>query len=96
MEDYYFFVNRWFAKDEDDRQIVRELTPTDANGRPLANLDEVEYEVRVQTGDVRGAGTDANVFLNIYGENGDSGERELRKSDNLNKFERNQVRKKVL
>lgn len=39
VEDYYFFVNRWFAKDEDDRQIVRELTPTDADGRPLANLE---------------------------------------------------------
>lgn len=92
VEDYYFFVNRWFAKDEDDRQIVRELTPTDAQGRPLNNLDEVEYEVKVFTGDKRGAGTDANVFVNIYGENGDSGERELRKSDNINKFERNQVR----
>lgn len=85
-------MNRWFAKDEDDRQIVRELTPTDAQGRPIGGLAEVEYEVKVHTGDVRGAGTDANVFLNIYGMNGDSGERELRKSDNLNKFERNQVR----
>lgn len=41
IEDYYFFVNRWFAKDEDDRQIVRELTPTDAQGRPLAGLEGV-------------------------------------------------------
>ena len=31
------------------------------------------------------------MFVNIYGENGDSGERELRKSDHINKFERNQV-----
>ncbi len=43
------------------------------------------------TGDKSGAGTDANVFLTIYGVNGDSGERELRKSDNINKFERNQI-----
>lgn len=40
-----------------------------------------------------GAGTDANVFVNIYGELGDSADRQLSKSDNLNKFERNQVKK---
>ena len=34
---------------------------------------------------------DANVFLTIYGENADSGERPLLKSENRNKFERNQV-----
>lgn len=38
------------------------------------------------------AGSDANVFINIYGENGDTGERRLRKSNHLNKFERGQVR----
>ncbi len=43
------------------------------------------------TGDVFGAGTDANVFLNLYGEFGDTGERQLKESDNMNKFERNQV-----
>lgn len=50
------------------------------------------YEVCVFTGDMLGAGTDANVFINIYGENGDTGERYLKNSDNLNKFERGQVR----
>lgn len=49
------------------------------------------YEVCVFTGDMLGAGTDANVYINIYGENGDTGERHLRNSDNLNKFEREQV-----
>jgi hypothetical protein len=38
LEDYYFFVNRWFAKDEDDKQIIRELMPTDENGRQLVKL----------------------------------------------------------
>ena len=47
----------------------------------------------VVTGNVSHAGTDANVFLTIYGENGDSGERQLSKSEtNRNKFERGQVR----
>lgn len=49
------------------------------------------YEVKVFTGNKSGAGTDANIYLTIYGINGDSGDRELRKSDNINKFERNQV-----
>lgn len=31
------------------------------------------YEVTVKTGDVRGAGTDANVYLILYGEKDDSG-----------------------
>lgn len=51
------------------------------------------YEVCVFTGDIAGAGTDAKVFINIYGENGDTGERHLRNSDNINKFERGQVRR---
>lgn len=50
------------------------------------------YEVHVFTGTMWGAGTDANVYINIYGETGDTGERWLRKANNLNKFEKGQVR----
>lgn len=50
------------------------------------------YHVSVYTGDKRGAGTDANIFLNIFGELGDTGDRPLEESKtNKNKFERNQV-----
>lgn len=50
------------------------------------------YHVFVHTGDKRGAGTDANIFLNIFGELGDTGDRPLEESkNNKNKFERNQV-----
>lgn len=50
------------------------------------------YKISVFTGDIYGAGTDANVFLNIYGDLGDMGERKLSKSEtNFNKFERGQV-----
>jgi len=90
-DEYFFLVNKWFAKDEDDRQIVREIVPTDENGRPLVVLDEIPYEVKVFTGTKRGSGTDANVFMTIYGSLGDSGERELNKSNNRNKFEDGQV-----
>lgn len=58
----------------------------------LILLSENTYEVRVLTGNVSGAGTDANVFLNIYGiGRGDTGERQLKRSNNLNKFEKGQV-----
>ena len=55
------------------------------------SVEENTYEVSVFTGSMWGAGTDANVYVNIYGENGDTGERFLRKSNYLNKFESGQV-----
>lgn len=51
------------------------------------------YLVRVFTGDLKGSGTNSNVFVNIHGENGDTGDRQLKKSEtHIDKFERNQVR----
>jgi hypothetical protein len=45
--------------------------------------------VDVITGDLSGAGTDANVFLIIFGEYGDSGEIALKNSETYkDKFER--------
>jgi len=38
-----------------------------------------------------GAATDADVYVNIYGEIGDTGERRLRKANNLNKYEKGHV-----
>jgi hypothetical protein len=46
----------------------------------------ITYKILVKTGDVRGAGTDANVFAQLFGENGDTGERKLEASGN--NFER--------
>lgn len=46
------------------------------------------YRVKVKTGKVKGAGTDANVFLIIYGQNGESSKIPLKNSlTNTNKFE---------
>ena len=49
--------------------------------------------MEVYTGSVRYAGTDANVFINIFGELGDTGQRWLKHpvSSNINKFEKGQV-----
>lgn len=49
------------------------------------------------TGDVKSAGTDANVFITVYGEYGDTGERQLLKSETYsNKFERGHVSASLL
>ncbi|XP_054613031.1 lipoxygenase homology domain-containing protein 1-like isoform X2 [Dunckerocampus dactyliophorus] len=85
VETFSFPCNRWLARDEEDREIVVELLTEDNE-----DLEVNSYEVHVFTGTMWGAGTDANVYINIYGENGDTGERLLRKSNNLNKFEKGQ------
>ncbi|KAK2899220.1 hypothetical protein Q8A67_010638 [Cirrhinus molitorella] len=82
---YLFPCERWLASDEEDGEMVVELLPEDNE-----ELEENTYELNIFTGNMMGAGSDANVFINIYGENGDTGERPLRKSNHLNKFERGQ------
>lgn len=54
------------------------------------SLVPVKYEIIIITGDEKGAGTDANVFITIYGSNGDSGKRQLRQKFR-NLFEREQT-----
>uniref|UniRef100_A0A3Q3FTN1 Lipoxygenase homology PLAT domains 1b n=1 Tax=Labrus bergylta TaxID=56723 RepID=A0A3Q3FTN1_9LABR len=98
----------WLAKSEDDGETVRELVPSEIitekllrDGKLKTTEVEVEdalethaYNVTVRTGDMYRAGTDANVFLTIYGDLGDTGERKLAKSENnKNKFERGEVDK---
>lgn len=53
----------------------------------------VFYIVEVYTGSVKYGGTDANVFISIFGELGDTGRRFLKNpmSSNINKFEKGQV-----
>ncbi|XP_043570379.1 lipoxygenase homology domain-containing protein 1-like [Chiloscyllium plagiosum] len=85
VETYTFNCQRWLARDEGDRELVVELLPEEYD-----DLEENSYTVHVITGNVMGAGTDANVFINIYGETTDTGERSLKMSNHLNKFERGQ------
>ncbi|XP_016404113.1 lipoxygenase homology domain-containing protein 1-like [Sinocyclocheilus rhinocerous] len=82
---FSFPCGRWLARDEEDGEILVELRAED-----YEDLEENSYEVHVFTGDMLGAGTDASVYINVYGEMGDTGERKLRKSNHLNKFERGQ------
>ncbi|KAM4634346.1 lipoxygenase homology domain-containing protein 1 [Polymixia lowei] len=85
VETLTFPCNRWLARDEEDGEIVVELLADDTE-----DLEVNSYEVHLFTGTMWGAGTDANVYINIYGEIGDTGERWLRRSNKLNKFEKGQ------
>lgn len=52
----------------------------------------VKYRVTVCTGTVGGSGTDASVFLNLIGDQGDTGDRWLVNcKNNMNKFEKGNV-----
>ncbi|KAL2778057.1 lipoxygenase homology domain-containing protein 1 isoform 6 [Daubentonia madagascariensis] len=87
IEQYKFEAHRWLARGKEDNELVVELVPAGQPG-PEPNT----YEVQVITGNVPKAGTDANVYLTIYGEEyGDTGERPLKKSDKSNKFEQGQT-----
>ncbi|XP_042637316.1 lipoxygenase homology domain-containing protein 1 [Orycteropus afer afer] len=87
IEEYKFDAHRWLARGKEDNELVVELVPAGQSG-PEPNT----YEVQVITGNVPKAGTDANVYLTIYGEEyGDTGERPLKKSDKSNKFEQGQT-----
>ncbi|GFR86808.1 lipoxygenase-like protein domain-containing protein 1 [Elysia marginata] len=69
-----FPCRRWMSRDEDDHEICREM-PAIRKGEP--HLPVIKYEVSVMTGDLWNAGTEANVYLTIYGDRGDSGVRQL-------------------
>ena len=63
-----FEAFRWLAKGEGDGAISVEVdaTPTDGSAKRFF----VNWTVTVKTGDMRGAGTDANVSLTLIGDGG--------------------------
>ncbi|XP_048360273.1 lipoxygenase homology domain-containing protein 1 [Sphaerodactylus townsendi] len=102
-EKHTFPCDRWLSSSDEDGEILRELVPSEIFTEKLLKdgtlkriNEEVEdalelctYNIIVYTGDIFGCGTDANVFLTIYGDLGDTGERQLSSSSNyMNKFER--------
>ena len=49
------------------------------------------YEVHVATGELWNAGTEANVYISVHGNKGDTGSRQLFRSKNSISFLRGQV-----
>ncbi len=70
----FFPCAQWLSRQEGDGAIARYLTSSAHSPRPYVDKS---YIVTVVTGDVRGAGTQANVFLTLKGTEGSSDERLL-------------------
>ncbi len=70
---YYFPCGRWLDKKEDDGAIRRRLPVTFRDPRAFKS----QYRVTVTTSDIRGAGTDADVFIQLFGDEGETGKIKL-------------------
>ncbi|TMS03481.1 Lipoxygenase homology domain-containing protein 1 [Larimichthys crocea] len=65
---YMFPCHRWLDEDEADGKTQVEIYPSE-----ILDIDQlINYEVTVVTGDVTYAGTNARVFIQMYGEKGKS------------------------
>ncbi|KAG5834328.1 hypothetical protein ANANG_G00260370, partial [Anguilla anguilla] len=70
---WQFTCHKWLSLFHNDCQIGRTFYPastTDLQTLSGTHTKNAVYEVVTITGDVRGAGTDANVFVTLFGEYG--------------------------
>ncbi|XP_056377904.1 oxygen-regulated protein 1 [Hyla sarda] len=87
-EQFCIKVNRWLSHDKDDGEICREI-PVPKNGH--SKLPLTKYKIEVVTGDLWNAGTEANVYISLQGQYGDTGSRQLHKSNKPNPFIKGQT-----
>eukprot|EP00057_Strongylocentrotus_purpuratus_P033823 XP_792928.4 PREDICTED: lipoxygenase homology domain-containing protein 1 [Strongylocentrotus purpuratus] len=80
---WIFPCSQWLSLFESDCQLSRELKALDAKkyGRTV-------YEVVTVTGDRKGAGTDSNAYITLYGIRGTSKKMQLPTKPGTNPFER--------
>lgn len=78
------------AAKKDNFQTFECFKSIESFASKVRKLVPVKYEIMIITGDIKRAGTDANVYITIYGVNGDSGRRHLRQKFR-NLFERGQT-----
>lgn len=71
----YFDCRRWFSREDDDGLIERDLLPD--HHRVADDTPDMHYTAEVFTSDVRAAGTDADVSLELFGQLGSSGPQNL-------------------
>ncbi len=79
---YYFPFGDWIQKSKP--MVTIESQSSDSG----TLYEEINYEVTVKTGNVRGAGTDANVFLQMFGDK-EGVEKQLENKEN--NFEKNNI-----
>ena len=79
MNQTIFRCNNWLDFKQGDGSIERELYPS----RPKRQKD-VDYKVFIKTSNVKNAGTNANVFIQLFGDEYDTGK--YIKSSNTGKY----------
>ncbi len=62
---FFFFFGLLLRKDEDDGLLERVLMPAAVGTTEYQK--KIPFEVVIYTSDVKGAGTDANVFMDVRG-----------------------------
>ncbi|GFH09790.1 uncharacterized protein HaLaN_04999, partial [Haematococcus lacustris] len=93
---YWFACNKWFDLAKEDGRIERvlkaSLTPPPPPPAPgvAPARPTVPYQITVMTSNVSGAGTDANVFVVLYGEDGSDTGRIKLDNPGRNDFEKGQ------
>ncbi|XP_072267298.1 oxygen-regulated protein 1 [Pyxicephalus adspersus] len=87
-EQFCIKVKRWLSQDEDDGEICREL-PILRHGH--AKLTVTKYKIQVVTGDLWNAETEANVYISLSGQYGDTGSRQLLRSNKPTPFFKGQT-----
>ncbi|XP_050407500.2 lipoxygenase homology domain-containing protein 1 isoform X2 [Patella vulgata] len=88
-ETYYFVYGGWIATDEGDGSLWRDLKAKRKLDKILLKGRNIRYQVTVRTGEVKYAGTDANVFIQFVGPKGST--KQLKLDDSRNNFEKGMV-----
>ncbi|EDO49842.1 predicted protein, partial [Nematostella vectensis] len=92
-----FNVNQWIGGRNPTVVKVRpepyEKLPGTISLSQLTFLADLDYRVTIKTGDEPEAGTDANVFLTMYGERGPSAKFLLKDNEDRNQFSRGRTDK---
>ncbi|KAK7506931.1 hypothetical protein BaRGS_00001782 [Batillaria attramentaria] len=83
---YHFLYHGWLAKDVGDGHLWRELRAKKHLPKEVTTGKPVQYKVIVKTGDIRYAGTDANVYVVFVGSAGKT--TKLFMDDSRDNFER--------
>jgi hypothetical protein len=97
---YCFGRTTAFATDADEHVRTAQNLPGVQYAKPSGvrrvSVTTKDYEVSVKTGNKTGAGTDSNIFITIFGGNGNTIETRLNGLISGNAFERNQTDKVTL
>ncbi|XP_048580672.1 uncharacterized protein LOC5511245 isoform X3 [Nematostella vectensis] len=83
----------WLAEDKDDCKLERDVLP----GAPRPPKPNISYHLAIKTADVPNAGTDANVYFQLIGEDGETEKIQLRQGGKAEKrFERGRTDKFIV